>query len=958
MQMNLFHLIFSVNLLLSGILARFVCPMLEHTTATNDASETNFENYGMPWDGQRDNSWGGIPLFAKNVTHEEDSDCRSDNRTEEKLMNVGSLDLFIPQCDTVECSDLDDAICKCDRDCIIFGDCCYSVIETMTEDGNDLAVLHQAADRIRKESRFGNFSFSCVGAVNNYNDYYMVDECRTLTNVTAAEDREPCSLDSRYDYKDIPVDHVVNGNYIATYRNTYCAMCNSIPREELVSWSAQIFCKIASASLTITPDMTLDDIDAIEGCQVKPVSSYKPRRCNYRIQKYRTCPDNTGSETIDPWTHTFCPLYIYPLVMMTIEEATDVRYRNIHCFVCYNETNRCDNFLCSDDFLRKNEVNGPDNLEVLIDLKVIFSIGSNGVAIPTKQCGLINVCENNEVYDCITKKCRKLYCPFGTKIQNMKCVQDNSYQVNATIPLDNHPLSNNTNIVVLEISFPTGGISGEMPDLIAVVETYLRHKSVIFTDAFLQIINTTSNIMVFEYNLTNITFDIVDGIFEAVNDLTVNYLIDFSVFSVTLQNFYDKAFFECLQGYGVHTESDVEIDRREDKVVFNLIESRISVPADSAKWTLVYKQIDDNVLYEVKKIYTCISDEDLIPNLNCTMIVFQLSDVILKKDFVQIVEIDVILPEGEFVVHKSKVYICSDSVTNYVPIVDIFEQRQTYRILSLVTSSLTIFGVLVVIFAHITKKRLRNGHGLNLTALSGSILVIHVLLLAQVPTMSDLMCYMYAIALHFALLTMFTWANIIGIDMARIFLSDHIVSRVNPTKRFVKNTSLSVLLPAGLVALCASLDKMNVPYRPEYAKYGICWLSNSTGVIAFVVTPVLLSLALNVCCFIITVVSIKRKMKQTRVARNNRNHTYIIAFVKMTIILGFTWIFGIAGSMWEQHWLSMLNIILNGLQGVSILICTFVNARNIRHFRETVRSSNVCTPNESKLTNMTSPSDN
>lgn len=873
---------------------------------------------------------------------QESSGCSyGDPYLKETIVGNTSLSLPIPQCSSAECSNSLNAFCQCDPECIIYGDCCYSVVRNLTKQCLNMTVYQKAVEQVRKESKIGNYFFKCIGDVNLFNrDYYLIDECRTLLNDTVTEYKAPCSLNARYDYKDIPVDHVVDGKYISTFRNTYCAKCNGISLDELVSWNVQVLCQPSDSNITITPYTTLDDIDEINDCVIKPVSLFQPRKCNYQITRYKTCSDVIADD-MNSMKGKICPLYIYPHLVSKIGETFPTIYRNMHCYTCENETNELDQFSCITP--DQPGIIGPEYGYEMIDLQVVFRIKSNGAAVSEVLCGRDEVCDFNEVFDCLSKTCRKIHCSFGKVPRDGECVRDpkNLMVRDVTVPIDNSTHTYDGNILVLEIMFPTDGKSGQETELLNLKKIVFLNTIIsnIDKDVDIHITSYPRTLLIIPYRRKNETIELLDRLLQAVNEsFRVGYTTSNEyIFEITVQNYYDENNLCCLDGFIIHREPNATLDTDNEYIVFNLLTAGISVQNGDALWIFDVKYDDGNILYHPKLVYTCMSD-DIFAGLNCTMVAFPLSKVVMKDNVIHILDINAKLPEVDVVIHGNKVYICADSVTNYEEFIDIFEHRQANRILSLTTSSLTIVGVLVVIVVHIVKKRLRNTHGLNLTALSFSILSIHVLLIAQIPTTATFMCYMYAVVLHFALLTMFTWTNIIGVDMTRIFLSNHIVSRYNPTKRFVANIILSILIPMIIVATSAALDMTNVSFRPKYANHGICWLSNGKGVLAFMVAPVISSFACNICCFTVTVVSIKRKSMQTEVVRKGKNQTYAIVFLKMTIILGFSWIVAIIGSMWERPWLAILNITLNGLQGVSILVCTIVNARNVRFLREAVKS--------------------
>lgn len=229
------------------------------------------------------------------------------------------------------------------------------------------------------------------------------------------------------------------------------------------------------------------------------------------------------------------------------------------------------------------------------------------------------------------------------------------------------------------------------------------------------------------------------------------------------------------------------------------------------------------------------------------------------------------------------------------------------------------------------------------------ILVTHGLLIGQSSVVSRTSCIMYAVSLHFFVLCMFVWLSVIGYDMTRLISENQIVSRSDPVKRFVIYFIMSIVVPILLVVVSGSLDFTNSSFKPAYGS-GVCWLTNGKAIIAFVIAPIAVSLILNVLFFCTIVIGLMRRSKQTTMVRKSVKRVYFFVYLKLTIILGLTWITGIIGGFVRQDWLWMVHMVLNGLQGLSLLACSVVNARVVRKLRKTLKLSRVVSENNTVTT--------
>lgn len=119
------------------------------------------------------------------------------------------------------------------------------------------------------------------------------------------------------------------------------------------------------------------------------------------------------------------------------------------------------------------------------------------------------------------------------------------------------------------------------------------------------------------------------------------------------------------------------------------------------------------------------------------------------------------------------------------------------------------------------------------------------------------------------------------------------------------------------VAICYYLDQSGL-VAIGYGGTSHCWINNTKSNIFVFVIPVAVSILLNAILFSLTVISINKIKKQTRVignAANNRKQ--VVLFLKLSVLMGFTWIFGYL-SILVSSYFDYPFVVFNSLQGVLI----------------------------------------
>ena len=140
------------------------------------------------------------------------------------------------------------------------------------------------------------------------------------------------------------------------------------------------------------------------------------------------------------------------------------------------------------------------------------------------------------------------------------------------------------------------------------------------------------------------------------------------------------------------------------------------------------------------------------------------------------------------------------------------------------------------------------------------------------------------------------WMSIIAFETWKVSSKTRI-QHGNPSRRkkcfkFLRQILIGWLPAFVFVIVCVSLDKSNV-VTFHYGGIKGCWINNSIANLFFFVVPVALFIVFNIVYFVLTVVAIRKTNNQTRRATHEAaNRKTAAVFLKMFILMGFTWIFG------------------------------------------------------------------
>ena len=267
----------------------------------------------------------------------------------------------------------------------------------------------------------------------------------------------------------------------------------------------------------------------------------------------------------------------------------------------------------------------------------------------------------------------------------------------------------------------------------------------------------------------------------------------------------------------------------------------------------------------------------------------------------------------------------------------VFHSEVVERYLTLFGLVLSIISLVLTLVIYLSFPKLLNIPGKILVSLVISLLSAQmVFILAPEVEGIQSLCIVVGIMVHYFFLVAFCWMNVIAFDLWMTFSKRNLTTEsINKgKKRFLVYSAYAWLLPSIIVCIAVFLDfamsSSDIDnYKPKYGN-AICWISSRKALILFFAGPFAVFKIFDIIAFISTAFIIARTRKQAAMARRNRRTCSFLINIKLSVIMGLTWVFAFLGNVTTCTSVWYMFIIFNSLQGLFIAICFLCNKRVIR----------------------------
>lgn len=249
-------------------------------------------------------------------------------------------------------------------------------------------------------------------------------------------------------------------------------------------------------------------------------------------------------------------------------------------------------------------------------------------------------------------------------------------------------------------------------------------------------------------------------------------------------------------------------------------------------------------------------------------------------------------------------------------------------ILTYVCMGLSCTALTISIFIYRVLDYSKSIPGSNTENLYTTLLFAHVLYLVGIGANDNqTVCKCVGIVIHYFWLASFAFMTIAVLNIAVTFFT--IIKSPNINRTYNKCLKRKFIiagytLPILVVFPCVVLDFLNMPsFRMEY-NGKVCFPTGYPANIIFVSGPMVLSVTINVICLLIVMCSIRRQTTNTQQI-DKGFITYLPVYLRLSLLVGILWIFGIISVVMTNEILENIFIALGSLHGffVSVaLTCT------------------------------------
>ncbi|XP_071804205.1 uncharacterized protein [Asterias amurensis] len=816
-------------------------------------------------------------------------------------------------------------LCQCDPDCVFFNDCCQDYKESCEHVTDDDQGTVSKLRKLKLED------LTCYPG-NTKKGYFAIASC--------PEERQSVSdemlfLCENVDSNDLLSTILVSGvKYNLPYRNVYCALCHGEDLVDLTSWSLDVDCfgehttKEALGLLSnSTSSETLDYLQNTLDCTVRP----KPQDPTLNILRacfivfFESCPAghplSEACESYTAFVHTALP-FDY------------LESKNPHCVACNNDVENateCESFYPYIPLKGVTPQPGlgapPDGGVPPISIVLDFRSGGN-VKLLREETVVVEeqvACSTNEVYDPFRTICRKLSCSFGYELVGNECVLKSEHDDDGIVVYIH---------VTVCTSEPLGYASEEavrncLQELIKVNQSKLEESTIPLgtpmATCFQNEQQTTHPYMVQTDRKTFQEFHVnlqePRGVTFCQTQIDAMKIVAMEVIHHTANLAVGKCNGRWITEAQFHTDGS-------GLVYINESDSWYAANQTLQREDFIHEELSSE-LKQSGSLQLCLN-----PDLSCLLETFN-SSLFLQDDLNNILTY---IPTGEMYSRdqyietwSGQIQVCSFSdrngTRNTTRIITFFEYSQPQQILSLILNIISMLAALITFITYCVFKELRNHTGYLIMSFVGTLFMAQLFLLfSGVATIHPSVCTTVAVLAHYLLLVNVMWTGLLAFDLHQTFATR---SKVRQSKHgsipkaavsIAWGTPILIILPCLILHLC---DCTEIPLW--YGDENICWIGNGYVNIAVVGGPIGVVISANVILFAFTIHGIWRTNRDTITVRKNKSliqqtKEELIIYLKISSLMGFTWIIGFTAAFTDVILLWYIFIILNSCQGLLVFL--------------------------------------
>ncbi|XP_035667354.1 uncharacterized protein LOC118410013 [Branchiostoma floridae] len=207
-----------------------------------------------------------------------------------------------------------------------------------------------------------------------------------------------------------------------------------------------------------------------------------------------------------------------------------------------------------------------------------------------------------------------------------------------------------------------------------------------------------------------------------------------------------------------------------------------------------------------------------------------------------------------------------------------------------------------------------------------------------VAQVSTAFCYFVAVLGHYLFLAAFLTMSALAFDLHNTFSRGISESRFNSYRLYILYTWLLPAVVVGVTAFvdfCPCITTVSVGYGGQ-----ACWIGEPYALLAVFGGPVALVLITNAIFMVLTVVALQKATKAVSKIRRDKSRSLLWVYVRITVLLGFTWGLGFAVSFVRSLVLDYIFTVLSAAQAFLVALAFVLNRSMLRRCEAAFRRNN------------------
>ena len=878
------------------------------------------------------------------------------------------------------CTSLDDGYCFCDDNCINLGDCCFDYGQycykngtstppepevTISEAMTDLSMWYTGA---RETSHYECLP---VRFTKGNDSMLMVTRCRSDFRSDLSR-LSMCEHDTSDFRLNTPVYYRNN-----VYKNIECLRCNDddVIDDLVISAIPNYRCNNATVRQIAVTMYKTQPVDLFyqyiyDNCDflisIRPL--YKAVKLIYHFihcHPIRTCNQThfNGTQGQFEDAQSLCISYRSLAKITTPDNPLGSMYYNTHCALC-NGVENYDNLVC----YSWNVVIVASEWDDLPSFSMLLDFTSDRQA--AMQYNGRELCPSNQYLNMDSMTCTALSCEGGDVLVQGQCVQINASILPPEAPLGSFPMPI-TLLVHIEANMSMERLSNLTSAFLDDMTRNVVEKQLVvdcrFSFPWLEdtVSENSSCVVVKMSNKwylplpprlvqpTAISASLSTPLSRLPSNIIVTvYVAQFDLLSIQTVSCTHSATHNVTLERNVSLTNEGDVDSKYTTDVI-ILDKSFRYDDFPVGYTLTF---DPNTSLLAGRRYFA---------LICTPVIMTCETVIVKASEVEITNAtltlsisgDVIedghyavLTGGDFLVCKmamddtsldedTQEHCTYDNETTVdlpeKPTDDVTAEVKVRSVLTVVGNCLSPLFLAFTILTYLLFKPLRTTPGLSIMNLSISLFLAQVVF--QVSSLfrhTPIACTVVAAVQHYLWLVTFLWMNFLAYVSFKTFSKSKTAIGQTQSARFRFPLVYTWGIPLVFVGACVIVERFSL-LRFQYGGATQCWIVGSQGLIYLFAVPLATIIAANLGLFIGTLVALNHTMDVTdaAVSQTTDKRRRFAIYVKLSTLMGFTWLFGFLGNLTILNVFWYLFIVFNTLQGVFICASFTMNRRVMRLYR-------------------------